>query len=224
MWPHQHGEADPFLHHFDDALVIARCPHPAVLVELLVRHCHRRLFGIVKIRIQRPSRRSELTALNDCEPPDTCTSIWIRSTLPLCCICWREMESAGVNDRTAVRQPVMMMSPASLSAGSTASAPGSSGHAESAKRPYAFSAGARNFDFDARPAAIKNITSYIIRYLGYRCFEINAAGGQAAKLQRRALPPCNEQIAPVRLVGGKAGYYWRCPYEALSRQPPGGGC
>lgn len=29
-------------------------------------------FGIVNIRIQRPSSRNVLTALNDCDPPDTC--------------------------------------------------------------------------------------------------------------------------------------------------------
>jgi len=31
-------------------------------------------FGIVSMRIQRPSTRSWLTALNDCEPPLTCAS------------------------------------------------------------------------------------------------------------------------------------------------------
>jgi hypothetical protein len=35
-------------------------------------------FGIVNIRIQRPSKRSVLTALNDCDPPDTCMTASVR--------------------------------------------------------------------------------------------------------------------------------------------------
>ena len=35
-------------------------------------------FGIVNMRIQRPSRRSALTALNDCEPPETCMTASVR--------------------------------------------------------------------------------------------------------------------------------------------------
>ena len=34
-------------------------------------------FGIVIMRIQRPSTRSWFTALNDCEPPDTCITAWV---------------------------------------------------------------------------------------------------------------------------------------------------
>src|SRR3546814_1932962 len=34
--------------------------------------------GMVIIRIQRPSSRNVLTALNDCEPPDTCITARVR--------------------------------------------------------------------------------------------------------------------------------------------------
>src|SRR5450830_86361 len=44
-------------------------------------------FGIVTMRIQRPSTRKPLTALNDCEPPDTCITARVRPcvgrTLPV---------------------------------------------------------------------------------------------------------------------------------------------
>ncbi|MNL29386.1 hypothetical protein D3C87_1510670 [compost metagenome] len=35
-------------------------------------------FGIVTMRIQRPSTRNALTALNDCEPPQTCMTASVR--------------------------------------------------------------------------------------------------------------------------------------------------
>ena len=38
-------------------------------------------FGIVIMRIQRPSRRSVLTTLNDCEPPHTCITASVRPWL-----------------------------------------------------------------------------------------------------------------------------------------------
>ncbi len=44
-------------------------------------------FGIVTMRIQRPSRRSVFTALNDWDPPDTCMTAsvrpWVGRTLPM---------------------------------------------------------------------------------------------------------------------------------------------
>ena len=43
-------------------------------------------FGIVNMRIQRPSTRIWLTALNDCEPPHTCITAsvrpWVGRTAP----------------------------------------------------------------------------------------------------------------------------------------------
>jgi hypothetical protein len=35
-------------------------------------------FGITNMRIHRPRMRSEFTALNDCEPPDTCAMASVR--------------------------------------------------------------------------------------------------------------------------------------------------
>lgn len=43
-------------------------------------------FGIVTMRIQRPSSRSVFTALNDCDPPETCMTAsvrpWVGRRLP----------------------------------------------------------------------------------------------------------------------------------------------
>src|SRR3546814_10347761 len=41
--PQQHREADQLLHHIDDAIIIARRPHPPGLVKLVERLRYRRL-------------------------------------------------------------------------------------------------------------------------------------------------------------------------------------
>ena len=52
-------------------------------------------FGMVNMRIQRPSRRSVLTALNDWEAPDTCINL-------VCCY-GDSVAGAGVPTDYAIR-------------------------------------------------------------------------------------------------------------------------
>ena len=59
-------------------------------------------FGMVSIRIQRPSTRIWLTALNDCEPPDTSMTA---SVLP--CVGLTAPRASGIQSICAFMMPVM---------------------------------------------------------------------------------------------------------------------
>jgi hypothetical protein len=58
--------------------------------------------GIVTMRIQRPSTRNWFTALNDCEPPETCITA---SVLP--CVGRTEPTASGIQSICAFMMPVI---------------------------------------------------------------------------------------------------------------------
>jgi hypothetical protein len=78
----QHGEAHQLLHDIDNPVIVGGRLHPTAL-EFIVGLATLDWFGIVTMRIHRPSSRSVFTALKLCEPPDTCMTASVRPCVGL---------------------------------------------------------------------------------------------------------------------------------------------